>query len=93
MKLVFDEEALADLKSISDWIARDNPRAADELVNRIFEKVERLTTPELIDMGRPGSDSGTRELVEYPYIIVYEVHDDRGMIVVLAVMHGARDKA
>jgi addiction module RelE/StbE family toxin len=93
MKLLFDEAALADLKQIFDWIARDNRRAADDLVTRIFDKVERLTTPELTDMGRPGADPGTRELIEYPYIIVYEVRDDRGEIVVLAVMHGPQEKA
>jgi hypothetical protein len=29
-------------------------------------------------MGRPGRDKGTRELIEYPYVIVYEV-DERPM--------------
>ncbi len=43
-------------------------------------------------MGRPGLDPGTRELIEYPYIIVYEVHEARGEIVVLAVVHGAQDQ-
>jgi plasmid stabilization system protein ParE len=41
-------------------------------------------------MGRPGLESGTRELIEYPYIIVYEVHEDRDDIVVLSVVHGAQ---
>jgi plasmid stabilization system protein ParE len=35
---------------------------------------------------------GTRELVEPPYIIVYEVHEAAGEIDVLAVVHGARDR-
>ena len=35
---------------------------------------------------------GTRELIEYPYIIVYEVHEDRGDILVLSVVHGAQDR-
>ncbi len=43
-------------------------------------------------MGRPGLDPGTRELIAYPYIIVYEVHEDRGEIEVLEVVHGARDR-
>ena len=43
-------------------------------------------------MGRPGLDPGTHELIEYPYIIVYEVHEDRDEIVVLAVVHGARKR-
>jgi plasmid stabilization system protein ParE len=41
---------------------------------------------------RPGLDAGTRELVEYPYIIVYEVHAEREEIVVLSVVHGAQDR-
>jgi hypothetical protein len=44
-----------------------------------------LAIPELTEMGRPGLDPGTRELIEYPYIIVCEVHEDRGDIVVLSM--------
>ena len=43
-------------------------------------------------MGRPGLDAGTRELIEYPYIIVYEIHEDHGEIVVLSVVQGAQDR-
>ena len=43
-------------------------------------------------MGRPGVVEGTRELIEGPYIIVYKVFDDRGEIVILSVVHGARDR-
>jgi len=43
-------------------------------------------------MGRAGLIEGTRELLEYPYIIVYQVHEDRGEIVILAVVHGAMDR-
>lgn len=92
MRIVFDEEALEDLQGIRTWIANDSPRAADALINRIFKKVERLLTPELTHMGRPGLEPGTRELIEGPYIIVYEVHDRRDEIVVLSVVHGAQDR-
>jgi len=43
-------------------------------------------------MGRPGLVEGTRELIEGPYIIVYKVFDDRGEIVIVSVVHGARDR-
>jgi toxin ParE1/3/4 len=43
-------------------------------------------------MGRPGLDPGTRELVEPPYIIVYEVHEARGEIEVLYIVHGAQNR-
>jgi plasmid stabilization system protein ParE len=90
MRVVFDDEALDDLDRIFAWIANDNQRAAENLVRRIFDKVERLTAPEPTDMGRPGLDPGTRELIEYPYIVVYEVHEERGEIVVLSIVHGAQ---
>ena len=92
MRVIFDDEALDDLQDIFSWIAKDNRRAAEKIVARILDKAERLAIPGLAHMGRPGLDPGTRELVEYPYIIVYEVHEDRGDIVVLSVVHGAQDR-
>ena len=43
-------------------------------------------------MGRPGRDQGTRELVEYPYVIIYEVDEKADEVIILAVLHGARDR-
>ena len=69
MKLVYVEKALGDLRRIFDRIAKDNKNAADQLLSRIFDKLDLLIEPELIDMGRPGTEPGTRELIEYPYIM------------------------
>jgi|SRR5271157_5449603 len=92
MRVIFDDEALDDLQRIFAWIAKDNHRAAEGLIARIFDKAELLAIPALTDMGRPGLDPGTRELIEHPYIIVYEVHEDRGEVVVLSIVHGAQDR-
>jgi addiction module RelE/StbE family toxin len=92
MKVTFDPDARAELDDIFAWIAKDNPRAAYAIVARIEAKVMRLGTPELTHMGRPGLVEGTRELIERPYIIVYRVDEDRDEIVVLSIMHGARDR-
>lgn len=70
MRIIFDVEALDDLRRIRTWVAKENPRAADELIARIFDRIEFLLEPELTYMGRPGLDAGTHELVENPYIIV-----------------------
>src|SRR5881227_3265706 len=35
MRLVLEEDALSDLQDIFNWIAKDNPAAAQRLVNRI----------------------------------------------------------
>jgi toxin ParE1/3/4 len=93
MKIVIRERADSDLDRIYSWIETDNPRAAVEVIRRIRERVGRLASPTLAHMGRPGLDEGTRELVIGPYIVVYEVQEDRDEVVVLAVFHGAQDRA
>jgi toxin ParE1/3/4 len=80
--------ALADLEGIGDFVAHDNPNAADRIVMRIVEAVEILRDhPHL---GRAGRIAGTRELVipETPYIVPYRVVDDE--VQILAVLHAAR---
>jgi toxin ParE1/3/4 len=86
MKIIIRQKADADLDTIYAWIEKDNPRAAVEVIRRIRERVGRLASSTLAHMGRPGLDEGTRELV------VYEVHEDRGEVVVIAVVHGAQDR-
>ena len=92
MKLIIHAKAADDLAAIFAWIAKDNVRAARETIRRIRGRIGYLTTPGLANIGRPGLDQGTRELVEYPYIVVYEVHERRGHVVVLAIFHGAQDR-
>jgi plasmid stabilization system protein ParE len=52
----------------------------------------RLENRELTHMGRPGLVDGTRELLEWPYIIVYKVDEIRQEIVVVSVAHGAQHR-
>jgi addiction module RelE/StbE family toxin len=92
MKISFEPVARDELNDIFEWIAKDNPDAAYKLIARIEEKVTRLAAPNLAHMGRPGLIEGTRELVEYPYIVVYRVDDRRQEIVIIAIVHGARDR-
>jgi toxin ParE1/3/4 len=92
MKVVVREAAADDLDDILDWISKDNPRAAAELVRRILTRIDRLTIPGLSHIGRPGLVEGTRELIEPPYIIVYVVDESADEVAVLAIVHGARDR-
>jgi toxin ParE1/3/4 len=36
MRLVYDDQALADLEDIFNWIAQDNPATAKTVVDRLF---------------------------------------------------------
>jgi toxin ParE1/3/4 len=92
MRVTFDPAARSELDRVFEWIATDNPRAAFEMIARIEAKVMRLGTPGLANMGRPGLVAGTRELLEYPYIVVYKVHEERDEIVIISVVHGARER-
>jgi toxin ParE1/3/4 len=92
MRITFDPAARADLDDIFAWISKDNESAAYEMIARIEARIELLATPGLEHMGRPGLDEGTRELIEHPYIVVYEVFESRAEIVVWSVVHGARDR-
>jgi plasmid stabilization system protein ParE len=92
MKVIVRDSATRDLEDIFNWISKENPRAAINIVERIRLRINRLAHPALSRIGRPGLIDGTRELVEPPYIVIYEVNEPAGEVVVLAVMHGARDR-
>jgi len=93
MKVVLRDSALDDLDRIYAWISNDNPSAAADMVARIRDRISFLEIDALAQMGRLGLVSGTRELIEYPYIIVYRVDDRLREVDILAIFHGAQSRA
>jgi toxin ParE1/3/4 len=91
MKVIVHEAAAADLDGIFDWISKDSPNAAVEIVRRIRARINRLATAGLPHIGRPGLIKGS-ELVEAPYIVIYRVNEAADEISVLAILHGARNR-
>jgi toxin ParE1/3/4 len=86
MKIVWTEQALANLISIRDYIAEGSEQNAILVSERILECVRLLAAqPEI---GRRGEVPGTRELVvpRTQYVIVYRVRE--GGLRLLAVLHG-----
>ena len=92
MKLVFDEQAAADLDSIFTWLAQDSVTVADFVINRLYSSAELLTTFPL--MGHPGRAPGTYQWVvpRLPYIMVYQVDRARDELIVTAIFHEAQDR-
>jgi toxin ParE1/3/4 len=80
--------ARADLLTIVDYIAKENPVAAQAVYDTIQRHVARLG--ELPRVGRPGRRRGTRELVVpgTPHIVGYRIEGTA--VAVLRVLHGAR---
>ncbi|PHM33391.1 type II toxin-antitoxin system RelE/ParE family toxin [Xenorhabdus innexi] len=81
------ELARTDLLAIIEYIADDNPYAAQCLKDDIETKAEKLL--DFPKIGRPGRVAGTRELVAGAnYIIVYQ--EDVFTIRILRVLHAAQ---
>lgn len=85
--LLWKPAAIADRKSITAYIAQDNPRAAIDVGDMLIEKAAQLDHNPM--QGRIGRVKGTRELVVHPnYILIYRIV---GKIVeVLRVKHAAQ---
>jgi toxin ParE1/3/4 len=78
-----------DLDEIRGYIERDNPRAANNMLDNVFSALETLSNhPELgerrIDLGE-----NLRAFIVRPYAIFY--HPVADGIHVARVVHGARD--
>ena len=88
MRVRWLQAALANVNAEVDYLARDNPAAADRVLSRIEEAVKHLS--EHPSIGRAGRVHGTRELVVSgtPYIIPYRVRADA--VEILRVFHAAR---
>ena len=92
MRVIIREAAYDDLNRIYAWIAKDRPRAADSVIDRILESAERLG--HLPYMGHVGRAPGTYEWVVtgLPYIVVYKVDSDNNEVQITGVFHGAQDR-
>jgi toxin ParE1/3/4 len=92
MKVIIREAAYDDLDRIYAWIAKDRPRAADSVIDRVLESTEKLG--HLPYMGHVGKAPGTYEWVVtgLPYVVVYKIDSDNNEVQITAVFHGAQDR-
>jgi toxin ParE1/3/4 len=90
MIIRFSDAAQADLQSIYDYIASDNPKIAARVVGAIEQSTSHLAMFPL--SGRTGAVATTRELVipRLPYIAVYRV--TANTVDIIAVFHAAQNK-
>ncbi len=88
MKSRWMPRAVVALSRIHEYIAADNPAAADLLRDRavLFVETTLVVHPAI---GRPGRVEGTRESVIHPsYIIVYRTKGE--VIEILTIRHVAQ---
>ena len=87
-QLEWSARAVRDLLEIDLYISRDNPAAAEAVVDFIIEQAERLTQHPM--MGKIMKPGGPRELIlsRYPYNIIYRIARAKARIV--RVIHQSR---
>lgn len=92
MKVIIREAAYDDLDRIYTRIAKDRPRSAHAVVDRILQSADRLGR--FPHLGHAGRVPGTFEwvVIGLPYIVVYRLDDTADVVDVVAVFHGAQDR-
>jgi toxin ParE1/3/4 len=89
MKVRWTQTAVTHLVAIHEYIARDSPRYAARMVDRITARSQQIGTFPQAGQAVPEYQiDNLREVIEGPYRVIYEVGIDE--IRVLAVIHGAR---
>ncbi len=90
MQLKWLSKALQNLNDEANFIAQDDPAAAQLVVRRIFDAVNRLSDNPAL--GHIGRIHGTRELVvsNTRYIIPYRVRPQLNRVEILRVFHTSR---
>lgn len=88
--VIWSEPAVADLKSIHDYIAHDSYHYAKKVVQDIREKTNVLNTLPQVGKSLAELDNKSiREISMYSYRIIYEI---KGVdVFVLAIVHKRRD--
>ena len=89
LKILWSEDALADVQKILAFIARDNVQNAHLVADRIDHSIALLAeTP----FGKPGRMQSTYEAIvpKTPFIIAYHLGKDNSLNIA-RVIHGARD--
>jgi len=82
-------EAIEDLHSIADYIAKDSRVYAQSVIAKVFEVSRSLASQPLI--GRIVPEIGVAEIRErfvYSYRLIYRIGDNK--ILIVAVIHGKR---
>ena len=92
MKVRFTTEAVADLRLISDYIAKENPPRALSFIDELEQKCLTIaTTPRAFPLVPRYERYGIRRRLHDSYLIFYRVELEH--VVILHILHGAMDYA
>ena len=92
-KVIWSDEAIADLGAIVSYIAVDNRSAAAALGRTILDRSKMLADfPQAGRVVPEERNPSVREIIVEPYRIIYELNSTTGTVDVLRVWHAARGR-
>jgi plasmid stabilization system protein ParE len=88
-KVLYHEEALADLEEIFEWSREHHPQTTERFADELFDHIELLRVfPQL---GAPvKGHPQVRQLLYSPLYIYYRLDESRGSIEILHFWHVSR---
>ena len=91
-KVIWTDEAIADLRQMVARIAKDNPPAAVKMGEEIIRKSLLMLAehPRVGRMLREAKRDTLREISIRPYRLIYEIDDASLTVKVRVLWHGAR---
>ena len=89
MNVHFTENAIEHLAGIYEYISLNSPTYAKRMIDKITRRSSQIATQPYSGRTVPEYESeDIRELIEFPYRIIYRIKSDQ--VDILAVIHGAR---
>jgi Plasmid stabilization system protein len=88
MRVEYTWQVRTELRAIRDYIAKDNPAAAQRVVSAIEAEIELLACFPWNGRKTDEQDVLGRTLSRYPYIVFYRVETD--VLIIVHVLHAAR---
>lgn len=90
-EVVWPQATLDQLREIHEYIALDNPSAAERVVDLIVARTEQFRRTPFIGTRYPEAhDPRVRQTVVGRYRIFYRVYEDRQEVRILCLWHGSR---
>jgi toxin ParE1/3/4 len=94
VKVLWTEAALSQLQAIYDYIAQTSPEYALRMIDRLTKRSIQISEFPLSGRMVPEYESNEiRELLEWPYRIIYLIDAAQSQVEVLAVIHGSRQES
>jgi plasmid stabilization system protein ParE len=88
-KILYHEDALADLEEIFEWSREKHPKTTDQFAQDLFDHIELLQAIPRIGTPIKGHPQ-LRRLLHAPLYVYYRLDESRGGIEILHFWHSSR---